>query len=60
MEKSALENFLLIAMKPDNMPIGAMLIIVGFLFWVAIKQMIANDKLIKSGKKEKIFDEMIK
>ncbi len=60
MEKSAIENFLLIAMKPDNMPIGAMLIIVGFLFWVAIKQMIANDKLIKSGKKEKIFDEMIK
>ena len=60
MDKSALENFLLIAMKPDNMPIGAMLIIVGFLFWVAIKQMIANDKLIKSGKKEKIYDEMIK
>ncbi len=60
MEKSALENFLLIAMKPDNMPIGAMLIIVGFLFWVAIKQMIAHDKLIKADKKEKIFDEMIK
>jgi len=60
MEKSALENFLLIALKPDNMPIGAMLIIVGYLFWVAIKQMIANDRLIKAGKKDKIFDEMIK
>ena len=60
MGKSGLENFLLIATKPDNMPIGAMLILIGFLFWVAIKQMIANDKLIKSGKKEKIYDEMIK
>lgn len=60
MEKSGLENFLLIATKPDNMPIGAMLILIGFLFWVAIKQMIANDKLIKSGKKQKIYDEMIK
>lgn len=60
MEHSALENFLMIALKPDNMPIGAMLPIVGFLFWVAIKQMIANDKLIKAGKKEKIYDEMIK
>ncbi len=60
MEKSGLENFLLIATKPDNMPIGAMLILIGFLFWVAIKQMIANDKLIKSGKKEKVYDEMIK
>lgn len=60
MEKSGLENFLLIATKPDNMPIAAMLVIVGFLFWVAIKQMIANDKLIKAGKKDKIYDEMIK
>jgi len=60
MENSGLENFLLIATKPDNMPIGAMLIIVAGVFWVAIKQMIAHDKLIKANKKEKIWDEMIK
>ena len=60
MENSGLENFLLIATKPDNIPIGSMLIFVGFVFWVAIKQMIANDKLIKQGKKEKVWDEMIK
>ncbi len=47
-------------MKPDNMPIGGMLFIVAGLFWVAIKQMIAHDKLIKENKKEKIWDEMIK
>jgi|TARA_B110000467_G_scaffold81099_1_gene73236 hypothetical protein len=60
MELSALENFLLIALKPDNMPIGAMLPIVGFVFWVAIRQMVKHDRLIKKGKKEKIWDEMIK
>ncbi len=60
MESTALENFLLIATKPDNIPIGAMLFFVGFVFWIAIKQMITNDRLIKKGKKEKIWDEMIK
>ena len=60
MELSPLENFLLIALKPDNMPIGAMLPIVGFVFWVAIRQMGKHDRLIKKGKKEKIWDEMIK
>ena len=42
------------------MPIGAMLPIVGFVFWIAIRQMIANDRHIKNGEKEKIWDEMIK
>ena len=60
MEPTALENFLLIALKPDNMPIGAMLPIVGFVFFVAIRQMIKNDSHIKNGQKEKIWDEMIK
>jgi len=60
MEPTALENFLLIALKPDNMPIGAMLPVVGFVFWIAIRQMIKNDRHIKNGQKEKIWDEMIK
>jgi hypothetical protein len=60
MELSPLENFLLIALKPDNMPIAAMLPVVGFVFWVAIVQMVKNDRHIKSGEKEKIWDEMIK
>ncbi|NIR47404.1 hypothetical protein GWN15_02970 [candidate division KSB1 bacterium] len=60
MENSGLENFLLIATKPDNIPIGTMLLFVAFVMWVAIKQMVAHDRLIKRGKKEKIWDEMIK
>lgn len=60
MENSPLQNFLLIATKPDNMPIGAMLLIVAFVFWIAIRQMIKHDRLIDEGKKEKIYDEMTK
>jgi|TARA_B100001013_G_scaffold40467_1_gene21489 uncharacterized membrane protein YwzB len=60
MENSGLENFLLIATKPDNIPIGTMLLFVGWVFWVAISQMIKHDRWIKKGKKEKIWDEMIK
>ena len=50
MENSGLENFLLIATKPDNIPIGTMLLFVGWVFWVAVKQMIKNDKCILSFK----------
>ncbi len=60
MENSGLENFLIIALKPDNMPIGAMLGAIAFVFWVAIVQMIKHDRLIKDNKKDKVYDEMIK
>jgi len=33
---------------------------VAWVFWIAVKQMIKNDKWIKQGKKEKVWDEMIK
>mgnify|MGYP003962420313 CR=1 FL=1 len=54
MENSGLENFLLIATKPDNIPIGTMLIFVGWVFWVAVKQMIANDKWIAGEKRKNL------
>lgn len=60
MENSGLENFLIIALKPDNMPIGAMLGIVAFLYWIAVRQMVKHDRLIKDKKKDKVYDEMIK
>ncbi len=60
MENSGLENFLIIALKPDNMPIAGMLGFIAFVFWVAIIQMVKHDRLIKDNKKDKIYDEMIK
>lgn len=55
-----MQNFLLIATKPDNIPIGAMLGFVAFVLWIAIREMVKNDRLIRQGKKEKIYEEMIK
>lgn len=51
---------MLIATKPDNIPIGTMLLFVAWVFWIAIKQMVVHDRHIKEDKKEKIWDEMIK
>ena len=60
MDNSGLQNFLLIATKPDNIPIAGMLAIVFFLFGVAIFEMVKHDRHIKKGEKEKVYDDMIK
>jgi hypothetical protein len=42
-------NFNLIATKPDNVPIVAMIFLVGFFFWFAMHQAYANDRRIAAG-----------
>jgi len=42
-------NFRLIVVKPDNIPIAAMIFIVGFFLWLALKQAFDNDERISSG-----------
>ena len=44
-------NFLLIVKKPDNVPIVAMLFLVGFFFWLSMHQAIRNDERIAAGLK---------
>ncbi|HJM43751.1 MAG: hypothetical protein QGG90_09790 [Nitrospinota bacterium] len=55
-----MEQFLEIFLKPDNIPISGMLLIVIFTVWLSLKQAFANDRLIKEGKKDKIYDDMMK
>jgi len=55
-----MENFLLILTKPDNIPIAFMIPLVGFFVWLAIAQGLRHDKLIKKGKKDDVYDEMIR
>ena len=43
-------NFWLIVAKPDNVPISAMLFLVGFFTWYAMYQGVENDKRIATGK----------
>jgi uncharacterized membrane protein YwzB len=55
-----LEHFLAILTKPDNIPIAFMVLVVFFFLWLGLKQAFKHDKLIKEGKEDQIYDEMIK
>jgi uncharacterized membrane protein YwzB len=55
-----MEQFLEILLKPDNIPITGMLVVIFIALWIALKQAFHNDKFIKSGNKEKIYDDMMK
>jgi hypothetical protein len=54
------QQFLDILTVPDNIPIIAMMILVMFFTYVALKQARRNDQLIEHGHREKIIDEMRK
>src|SRR5262249_44657992 len=42
-------NFALIVKKPDNVPIVAMLFLVGFFLWLSLSQAYTNDDRIAAG-----------
>lgn len=42
-------NFYLIAAKPDNVPIGAMIFLLGIFTWIALGKAYSNDKAIVAG-----------
>jgi hypothetical protein len=42
-------NFFLIAAKPDNVPIGAMIFLLGIFTWIALRKAYLNDKQIAAG-----------
>jgi hypothetical protein len=42
-------NFYPIAAKPDNVPIGAMIFLLGIFTWVALRKAYLNDKAITAG-----------
>ena len=54
-----MEQFLEILLKPDNIPITGMLVIVLIACWISLKQAFQNDKLIKKNEKDQIYDEMM-
>ena len=57
---TGLQQFLGILTVPDNIPIIAMMILVMFFTYVALKQARRNDQLIEHGHRERIIDEMRK
>ena len=42
-------NFYLIAAKPDNVPIGAMIFLLGIFTWIALRKAYLNDQAILAG-----------
>ena len=53
-----MENLLKIITQPDNIAILFMLIAVVVCTFVSFREMWQNDRLIKAGKKEKIYERM--
>jgi hypothetical protein len=55
-----MDNFLRIVSQPDNIPIVLLLISVLFCLYVAMRQAFRHDRYITEGRKDEIYDEMIK
>jgi len=55
---AALEQFLDILLKPDNIPIAGMLVLVLFFTWVGFRQALRNDSLIEQGREDEVLKEM--
>jgi hypothetical protein len=51
------ENFRLIVLKPDNVPIVALIFVVAFFLWFAMHQALENDAAIAKGGKPKEWAE---
>ncbi len=58
MERSGLEQFLEIMLKPDNIPIVGLMFLIFFFTWVAFREARKNDQLIEQGRRDEILKEM--
>ena len=54
----ALRQFLDILLKPDNIPIAGMMVLVLFFTWLGFRQALRNDRLIEEGRGDEILKEM--
>lgn len=57
---TGLEQFVDILLKPDNIPIAGMLLLVFFFTWIGLVQARRNDQLIEQGRSDEILKEMQK
>jgi len=58
MEKSGLDQLLEIMLKPDNIPIVGLMVLVFFFTWLAFREARKNDRLIEEGRADEILKEM--
>ena len=55
-----MKYFLQIVTTPDNIPIVAMILLVGFAVWLSLREAAKHDKLIEEGRKDEVLKEMWK
>jgi hypothetical protein len=53
-----LDNVLLIAAKPDNIPILVMLLLVGYFTYTSLRDARKHDRLIAEGRKKDVLKAM--
>jgi len=58
--RKPVEQFLTILTQPDNIPIVGLLVATLFCLYVAMKQAFRHDRLIRAGRRDEIYDEMVK
>ena len=51
-------QFVDILVKPDNIPIVFMMVLVLFFTWLGFKQALRNDRLMEQGRQDEILKEM--
>ena len=51
-------QFVNILVKPDNIPIVFMMVLVLFFTWLGFKQALRNDRLAEQGREDEILKEM--
>ena len=51
-------QFIDILVKPDNIPIVFMMVLVMFFTWLGFKQALRNDRLEEQGRADEILKEM--
>ncbi|MCS6927403.1 MAG: hypothetical protein NZ578_16045 [Candidatus Binatia bacterium] len=59
-QKTGLDQFLEIMLKPDNIPIVGLMVLVLFFTWMAFREARKNDQLIEEGRADEILKEMQK
>jgi len=60
MEQSGLDQFIEIMLKPDNIPIVGLMILIFLFTWLAFREARKNDQLIEEGRADEILKEMQK
>ncbi len=55
-----MDNFLRILSQPDNIPIVLLLLSALFFLYLAMRQAFRHDRLISQGRKDEIYDQMVK